>query len=58
MQAIRERSILCPDPELQRQVAIKLLDRSLNRSGDNVRDFLREARAISWNPASQYRLYL
>lgn len=38
---------LCTDPELQRQVAIKLLDRSLNRSSDNVRDFLREARAIS-----------
>ncbi|PLY17224.1 MAG: hypothetical protein C0631_01485 [Sedimenticola sp.] len=38
---------LCLDPELQRKVAIKLLDRSLFGGGREEMDFLREARAIS-----------
>ena len=38
---------LCVDPKLQRQVAIKHLDRALNGSGALEQDFLRESRAIS-----------
>ncbi|MCP4128292.1 MAG: HDOD domain-containing protein, partial [Gammaproteobacteria bacterium] len=38
---------LCTDPELQRHVAIKLLNSKLGLSSNDVTEFLNEARAIS-----------
>lgn len=38
---------LCTDPELQREVAIKLLDRQLDADQSEVQGFLSEARVIS-----------